>query len=286
MPKIVPQNRVMSRQIGAAGHHIDALHDDQHEGQAERQRHEQEVIERGQRELQPRKVDDTGIHDDAPPQRSCPVDRRATAVAWDRRPGLDLRSMSRGAPACDAAIACRHQPTAKRRLGARWLRQVTAAGAQARNARPRSCCCWTASPRSASPPRWPAPSPPGRTGSLPPLPLAGRSWLAAARRARRSARWGAMRLSVRRLGRGARGRCAAAPWSPASAYAAGERPGAGELDDRRGRRRRSAGRLRRPLPAGAPRGRRPSRCWSWRQPPSRARSARRSWPRRWSRSSS
>jgi hypothetical protein len=38
----------MSRQIGAAGHHIDALHDGEQDGQAERQRHEQEVIQRGE----------------------------------------------------------------------------------------------------------------------------------------------------------------------------------------------------------------------------------------------
>ncbi len=37
----------------APGHHIDALHDDQHEGQPERQRHEQEMVQRRQGELQP-----------------------------------------------------------------------------------------------------------------------------------------------------------------------------------------------------------------------------------------
>ncbi len=38
----------------AARHDVDALHDGEQHGQAERQRHEQEVIQRGQRELQPR----------------------------------------------------------------------------------------------------------------------------------------------------------------------------------------------------------------------------------------
>ena len=41
----------------ATGHHVDRLHDREHEHQAERQRHEQEVIQRGQGELQARKID-------------------------------------------------------------------------------------------------------------------------------------------------------------------------------------------------------------------------------------
>ena len=44
------------------GHHIDRFHDDQHERQAERQRHEQEVIQRGQRKLEPGKFDDGHVH--------------------------------------------------------------------------------------------------------------------------------------------------------------------------------------------------------------------------------
>ena len=45
----------------APGHHVDRFHDREQPRQAERQRHEQEVIERGQRELQARKGDDIGI---------------------------------------------------------------------------------------------------------------------------------------------------------------------------------------------------------------------------------
>jgi hypothetical protein len=48
----------MSRQIGAAGHHIDGLHDAEQDDRPERQRHEQEMIERGDRELQAGKFDD------------------------------------------------------------------------------------------------------------------------------------------------------------------------------------------------------------------------------------
>ena len=39
-------------------HHINGLHDDQYPRQSQRQWHEQEVIERGDRELQPRQFDD------------------------------------------------------------------------------------------------------------------------------------------------------------------------------------------------------------------------------------
>ena len=42
----------------AAGHHIDALHDGDQQREAERERHEKEVVERGQRELQARQSDD------------------------------------------------------------------------------------------------------------------------------------------------------------------------------------------------------------------------------------
>ena len=42
----------------APGHHVDRLHDDENPRQAERQRDEQEMVERRDRELQPRQVDD------------------------------------------------------------------------------------------------------------------------------------------------------------------------------------------------------------------------------------
>src|SRR4029079_15153436 len=46
---------------GAPGHDIDALHDGDQHGETERQRHEQEVIEGRERELQPRQLDQTAI---------------------------------------------------------------------------------------------------------------------------------------------------------------------------------------------------------------------------------
>ena len=42
----------------APGHHVDRFHDRQHPRPAQRERHEQEVVERGERELQARQVDD------------------------------------------------------------------------------------------------------------------------------------------------------------------------------------------------------------------------------------
>ena len=56
MPNSVPQNFVMSRQIVAAGHDIDALHDREQHREPEGQRHEEEVVHRGQRELQARQL--------------------------------------------------------------------------------------------------------------------------------------------------------------------------------------------------------------------------------------
>ncbi|MNM84703.1 hypothetical protein D3C81_967980 [compost metagenome] len=41
-----------------AGHHIDALHDRDHEGQAQRERDKKEVVHRGQCKLQPRQLYD------------------------------------------------------------------------------------------------------------------------------------------------------------------------------------------------------------------------------------
>ena len=58
MPNSVPQNFVMSRQIGATRHHIDGLHDAEQNGETQRQRHEEEMIKRGDGELQPGKFDD------------------------------------------------------------------------------------------------------------------------------------------------------------------------------------------------------------------------------------
>ena len=79
MPNSVPQNRVMRRQIVAPGHHVDALHDRDHEGQAERQRHEQEVVHRGQRELQARQLDYGHVRHGA----SYPVEMRAFCASLD-----------------------------------------------------------------------------------------------------------------------------------------------------------------------------------------------------------
>jgi hypothetical protein len=47
----------------ASRHHVDAFHDRQHPHQPQRQRHEQEVVERRQRKLQARQGDDIGIDD-------------------------------------------------------------------------------------------------------------------------------------------------------------------------------------------------------------------------------
>ena len=58
MPNSTPQNFVISPPDLAAGHDIDALHDAEQNGQPERERHEQEMVHRGQAELQPRKLDD------------------------------------------------------------------------------------------------------------------------------------------------------------------------------------------------------------------------------------
>src|SRR5258707_2076865 len=66
---------------GAAGHHIDALHDDEDQRQAQRQRHEQEVIERGGRELQAREQDD--VHGYISVPTMCADVRGASlAVGW------------------------------------------------------------------------------------------------------------------------------------------------------------------------------------------------------------
>src|SRR5258707_14372534 len=51
----------------AAGHDVDRLHDSQQHGQAERQRHEQEMIERGKGELQSRESNDVQINHAPPP---------------------------------------------------------------------------------------------------------------------------------------------------------------------------------------------------------------------------
>ena len=58
MPNSVPQNFVICRQIGPRGHDVDRLHDGEQHGQPERQRHEQEVVHGGQRELEPRQTHD------------------------------------------------------------------------------------------------------------------------------------------------------------------------------------------------------------------------------------
>ena len=54
--QLAPEPRRVAPDL-AAGHHIGALHDGEQKRQAERERHEQKVIERGDRELQPRQDD-------------------------------------------------------------------------------------------------------------------------------------------------------------------------------------------------------------------------------------
>jgi hypothetical protein len=60
MPKSTPEFHEVAPNL-AAGHHIDRLHDAKQNGKPQRQRHEDEVIKRGNRELQASKFDN--IHD-------------------------------------------------------------------------------------------------------------------------------------------------------------------------------------------------------------------------------
>ena len=46
----------------ALGHHIDALHDDKEEGEPQRQGHEEKMVHRRQRKLEPRQFDNAEIH--------------------------------------------------------------------------------------------------------------------------------------------------------------------------------------------------------------------------------
>ena len=101
----------------APGHHVHRLHDHQDHGQAERQRHEQEVIQRGERELQARQRDDREVDHRAcsgPPVRPAPAGLAGAAPA-----GADhaaLRVPSRRPPTSPSTkVRCageKHAPTA------------------------------------------------------------------------------------------------------------------------------------------------------------------------------
>ena len=86
MPNSVPQNSVAFRQTCAPGHDIDALHDRHQEGEAERQRHEDEMVHRGRGELQPRELDDERIDHVAGPFGCPALCRIATTGLGGSRP--------------------------------------------------------------------------------------------------------------------------------------------------------------------------------------------------------
>ena len=73
MPNSTPQKLRHALPDLAARHDVHRLHDDQDHGQPEGERHEQEVIQRGERELQPRDVHQTKIdHRGFPPGCAAP----------------------------------------------------------------------------------------------------------------------------------------------------------------------------------------------------------------------